>query len=275
MLYEDKANVMDLYNAINDEKCTDPEEIEINTLSAEDGVDGGFFARFSNDLSFVIGSFLHLYEHQSTFNENMPLRMLIYGAKLILKSIPTKFLYKDKAVKIPSPRFIVFYNGAKEAKTEFEMKLSEQYAVSEKNPALELRIMVYNINTDKGCRILEQSRTLREYSIFVERTRDALKDLKEDADKRAAMEQVVEDCIRDGILSAFLEERKGEVIMTSIFNYDQAAHEWALHDDGFEEGREFEQKNTEAERKRADAAESRADAMAAELAKYKERFGTI
>ena len=79
------------------------------------------------------------------------------------------------------------------------------------------------------------------------------------------MEQVVEDCIRDGILSDFLEERKEEVVMTSIFNYDQAAHEWALHDDGFEEGREFEQKNTEAERKRADAEKKRADEAEARI----------
>ncbi len=56
--------------------------------------------------------------------------------------------------------------------------------------------------------------------------------------------------------------------MTCILNYDQAAHEWALHADGYDEGVEAERKNTEAERKRADAAE-------AELAKYKERYGEL
>ena len=186
MLYEDKANVMDLYNAIYDEKCTNPDDIEINTLSGEDGVEGGVFAKFKNDLSFVFGSFLNLFEHQSTINGNMPLRMLIYGTKLILKSIPTRYLYRDTAVKIPSPRFVVFYNGTKDADAQKEYKLSEQYAVKDENPALDLRIMVYNINTDKGCKILEQSRTLREYSLFVEKTRTAMTGLKEDAQKTAA-----------------------------------------------------------------------------------------
>ena len=244
MLYEKKENIMDLYNGIYDEKCTDPEEITVNTLTDEDGVESGIFARFRNDLSFIFGAYLNLFEHQSTINNNIPVRMLIYVSELINKMVPRKQLYKETAVKIPSPRFMVFYNGIKDGPLEMELKLSNQYSTEQINPDLELKVIVYNINTQKGSILLEKSRTLKEYMIFVDRARDALVNAKDELQKRQALERVIDKCIEDGILSELLKERREEIIVTSILNYDQAAHEQALVEDGYEAGREEGRENT-------------------------------
>lgn len=244
MLYEKKENIMDLYNGIYDEKCTDPEEITVNTLTDEDGVESGIFAKFRNDLSFIFGAYLNLFEHQSTINNNIPVRMLIYVSELINKMVPRKQLYKETAVKIPSPRFMVFYNGIKDAPLEMELKLSNQYSTEQINPDLELKVIVYNINTQKGSILLEKSRTLKEYMIFVDRARDALVNAKDELQKRQALERVIDKCIEDGILSELLKERREEIIVTSILNYDQAAHEQALVEDGYEAGREEGRENT-------------------------------
>ena len=146
------------------------------------------------------------------------------------------------------------------------------YEVQAEEPELELKVTVYNINTDKGSEVLKKSRTLREYMEFVNRARQALAGKEDEDEKREALGKVIDGCINDGILVKLLQERREEIIVASILEYDQAAHEAALHEDGYEEGynegheegykegRAAESANTEAERKRADTAESRANA---------------
>ena len=119
-----------------------------------------------------------------------------------------------------------------------EIRLSDQYISEQADADLELKVVVYNINTDNGSELLKKSRTLGEYMIFVDRARTALKETKDELRKKRALERVIDECIAEGILSELLEERREEIIVTSILNYDQAAHEQALHDDGFEAGTE-------------------------------------
>ena len=136
---------------------------------------------------------------------------------------------------------------------------------------------------------------------FVNRARQALAGKEDEDEKREALGKVIDGCINDGILVKLLQERREEIIVASILEYDQAAHEAALHEDGYEEGynegheegykegRAAESANTEAERKRADTAESRANAekdradtaeshmmqLKEELDRYKEKFGSL
>ena len=240
LLYEDKENLMDLYNGLYDEKCTESDKISINTLKDEDGVESGIFMKFRNDLSFIFDSHLHLYEHQSSVNKNIPLRMLIYVTVLIKKLVKTKELYKEKAVGIPAPRFVVFYNGTEDMPAKTELRLSDQYMVKAKDPELELKVTVYNINIEKGGELLMRSRTLREYMLFVDKAREAMQGKETEEDKRAAMNGVIDWCIERDILAEFMKKHRKEIVMISILQYDQEAHEAAIceeaHDAGYDEG---------------------------------------
>ena len=240
LLYEDRENLMDLYNGLYDEKCTDPEKISFNTLKDEDGVESGIFMKFRNDLSFIFDSRLHLYEHQSSVNQNIPLRMLIYVTVLIKKLVKTKDLYKERAIGIPAPRFVVFYNGTNDMPAKTELRLSDQYMMKDNDPELELKVTVYNINTEKGGELLTRSRTLREYMLFVDKAREAMQGKVTEEDKRAAMNGVIDWCIERDILREFMKKHRKEIVMISILQYDQEAHEAAIfeeaHDAGYDEG---------------------------------------
>ena len=236
MLYEDKENLLDLYNGVNGKSLTNADDITVNTLTDKDGVESGIFMKVKNDVSFIFDSYLNLYEHQSTVNSNIPLRMLLYVARLMYSMISRKELYREKAIGLPAPRFAVFYNGTAKMPAKAELKLSDQYEVRQDKPDLELKVTVYNINSDKGKDVLNKSRTLYEYTEFVERTRKALEGKGTDEERREAMNRVIDQCMADGILVKLLTERRDEIMETSIFQYDQEAHEWALHEDGYDEG---------------------------------------
>ena len=66
-----------------------------------------------NDVSFLIGDEMNLFEQQSTFNPNMPLRGLMYFAQLYQMNISKHGLdlFGKNIVKIPAPKFVVFYIG--------------------------------------------------------------------------------------------------------------------------------------------------------------------
>ena len=80
-IFRDKKDLLELYNAMNDTNYSNPEEIEVNTL------EGVVYMGMKNDVSFLFTEVLNLYEHQSTFNPNLPLRGLLYFAKLYQKII--------------------------------------------------------------------------------------------------------------------------------------------------------------------------------------------
>ena len=105
MLFQDRENLLSLYNAVNGTAYDNPEELEINTL------ENAIYMAMHNDVSFVIDTMLSLYEHQSTYSPNLPLRYLFYISDLYSKITKDENLYGEKMIKIPTPRFIIFYNG--------------------------------------------------------------------------------------------------------------------------------------------------------------------
>jgi len=258
-LFSDKERLLELSNAVNGTDYTSAEGIEINTLNDENGIPSGIFLKIKNDISFVFGSYLDFYEHQSTVCGNMPLRMLFYISELFQRMYERKLFYRKKPVELPVPRFYVFYNGSEEIPDRMEYKLSDQYKIKVEDLALELKVTVLNINAGRNRELMEKSGQLREYSEFVYRTYTALNGKKTTVEKQEAMRHVIDECIKDGILTEFLMENGRWVMMSSILEYDEQAHMEAVHEDGYDEGydkgRAEEQKVTEKERARAEAAE--------------------
>lgn len=105
MLYLDKGELLSLYNAVNGTEYTDVDNLEINTLR------NAIYMNVKNDVSFLFNFQVNLYEQQSTVNPNMLLRDLFYVADLLQNYVKDFNLYGRGLVKIPAPRFIVFYNG--------------------------------------------------------------------------------------------------------------------------------------------------------------------
>ena len=105
MLFSEPEYLLSLYNAVTGKDYRDPDALNVVTL------ENAVYMGMKNDLAFIVDMGLFLYEHQSTYNPNMPLRDLfkIYGE--YQKLVNHKSLYSSALQKIAAPNFIVFYFG--------------------------------------------------------------------------------------------------------------------------------------------------------------------
>lgn len=226
MLFRDKKRLLSLYNGMNGTHYINEADLEVNTL------ENAVYMNMKNDVSFVFDFSLNLYEHQSTINPNMPLRNLFYVSKVLQNIVKDKNLYGSALVKIPTPRFVVFYNGTKqypERKTEY---LSNAYEKQTDEPELELAVTVVNLNSGNE-ELMDACRSLMEYMMLVKQIREYAKSM----DIESAVRKAVADCIKEGILKDFLEENRAEVIEMSILEYDEEKALRFAREDGKVEGK--------------------------------------
>ena len=226
MLFKDKGNLLSLYNALNKTAYTDKNQLEITTL------ENALFMNYKNDVSFVFDFELMLYEHQSTLNPNMPFRDLIYVTRILQGRIAEKTMYGSTPIKLPAPRFVVFYNGTANCPDLETLKLSSLYEKEQEHPDLELIVTVYNINYGKNRDIMECCRVLKDYARFVEQVRKFRKTIP----VSEAVEAAVAYCIEHDILRSFLMKNRAEVIDVCIFEYNEELHLKTIKEEGVEEG---------------------------------------
>ena len=223
MLYHDKENLLSLYNAVNGRNYTNAEDLQIVTLK------NAIYMGMKNDLAFIMDMNLYLYEHQSTYNPNIPLRNLFYIADEYQRLVVQKSLYSTVIQKIPTPRFIVFYNGTKKVDDYNEFRLSSAYENPTDNPDLELRVTMLNVNDGHNLELMEHCRTLKEYAKYVARVR---KYVTQNIPLEEAVTRAVDECIEEG----FLMKNKAEVIKVSIYEYDKEFEEKKLRKAEYEAG---------------------------------------
>ena len=215
MLFSERKELLKLYNAVNGTSYTDPELLTVNTL------ENAIYMAVKNDVSFLIGTRLYLYEHQSTWNPNLPLRNLFYVSDLYSAITEERNLYSSKKIQIPAPHFLVFYNGEEKHPDQVVMKLSELYESAEEPPELELIVHVLNINQGHNEALMKACQPLREYAAYTAKVRE---NIKAGSSLRAAVEQAVTGCIREGILEEFLRRNRSEAMKVSIYEYDAEKH---------------------------------------------------
>lgn len=227
MIFNDKESLLGLYNAVNGTDYENAEDLEITTLES------AVFMAVKNDVSFVFDFSLNLYEHQSTVNPNMPLRDLFYVSDILQNIVKDRELYGTTLVKIPSPRFVVFYNGTAKQPEQKELYLSEAFLQEMERPKLELAVTVLNINPGKNEKLMESCTLLKEYMQYVEKVRGYLAEYG----LERAVNLAVDECISEGILAEFLSRQKAEAIAVSIYEYDEERHMKTLYEEGKTEGK--------------------------------------
>ena len=122
-----------------------------------------------------------------------------------------KSLYSSALVRLPEPRFVVFYNGLRNAEDDMILKLSDSFERKEGDPALELKVRFLNINQGSNPELMKKCRTLREYSEFVTRIR---RYAAGETAIEEAVDRAVTECIAEGILADFLRSQRAEVVRT-------------------------------------------------------------
>ena len=200
-----------LYNAVNGSSYENAEEIEYNTI--EDAV----YIGMRNDVSFIIVNELHLWEHQSTYNPNMPMRFLLYAAKLYEKYIADSDYYPYSSVLQPAPRpkCVCFYNGTGNQPERKILRLSEAFGGE---GDIEVLITMLNINYGKNKALMATCEPLSEYAWLVEAIRGNQRTMK---NLEAAIDSAIEEMPDEFVIKRFLLQNKAEVKGMFLTEYDQ------------------------------------------------------
>lgn len=220
---------LEVYNPLNHTHYDNPDDIMFQQLNHS------FSLTVRNDASFIIDSYFNLYEHQTTYNPNMPLRSLVYFSDYVKDYIKNREIFGSRLVKIPTPRFAVFYNGEKWRPERQVLLLSDAFVHSTDDPELELVCTVYNINSGHNRELLKHCPVLRKYMVFTHRVRylvrklgrqqgipDGSSYMKTEKGKQilaAAINEAIDYCIEHDILREFFQIHRAEVEKSMVLDY--------------------------------------------------------
>lgn len=225
---ENRQWTLSLYNAVGGTNYTDPEEIQFNTIG--DAV----YMRMKNDISFIIAFEMNLWEHQSTFNPNMPMRFFIYAGRLYEKYILTSdyYQYSSTLQKVPGPACVCFYNGTQEQPEKRILKLSDAF---DGEGDIEVRVTMLNINYGKNRKLMDACEPLKEYAILVDTVR---RHQREKMDLDAAVDAALDGMPEEYLIKAFLMGNRAEVKKMFLTEYNEEKVLEKEREEGRREGRE-------------------------------------
>ena len=254
---EAKENALELYNAIAETSYTDPSELELNMI------ENAVYMGYKNDVSFIFRDEMHLWEEQSTYNPNMPVRGLTYFSRLYSKYLTQQHIniFTTAQKKLPTPRYFVFYLGTEEQPESSVLRLTDAFDYPELAD-VEVKATMLNINYGHNRELLEKCRTLKEYSELIQMVRQNEKTMYiEDA-----IDPAVNACIERGILREFLESHKAEVKEMFALEYHEELTRRDLREQAIKEGLEEGRANGLAEGRAEGHAEGRAEGVFETLA---------
>ncbi len=226
---KDREALLQLYNALNGTDYRDASALQVVTIES------AVYVVMKNDLAFILAGTLNLYEHQSTYNSNMPVRFLIYLAEEYQKLIEQaeSSLYGTKQIPLPTPQCVVFYNGEKQAPEEEVLRLSDAFINRNREADVELKVRMLNINYGYNRELMDRCHVLEEYAQFVEVSRQFMAD---GLTVKEALEQAIQYCMEHGILYETLRDYRAEVLGMLLEEFDVDKYERTIRKEGMEEG---------------------------------------
>ncbi|MBQ9061214.1 MAG: hypothetical protein IJ121_00090 [Eubacterium sp.] len=226
---ESKENALELYNALAETSYTDLSELELNVI------ENAVYMGYKNDVSFVFRNEMHLWEEQSSYNPNMPVRGLTYFSKLYSKYLTEHRInvFTTAQRMLPTPRYFVFYLGTDEQPEKKVLRLTDAFDRPELAD-VEVKATMLNINCGHNREILEKCRALRDYTELIQTIRVHEETMYIDD----AIEAAVDECIERGILKEFLVSHKAEVKEMFALEYHEEITKRDLREQAIKEGLE-------------------------------------
>ena len=228
---EYKENTLSLYNAVNDSNYSNIDDVQIYTIG-----DAVYIGR-KNDVAVLFDSRLSLWEHQSTYNPNMPLRGLIYFGQMFDRYVTTNeiSIYGSSLVRLPTPKYCVFYNGDDNLPPVIKLKLSEAFAEPDESGEFEWTATMYNLNHENNSNLLKNCKTLSDYMTFVNTVKA---NKKQGLDKYAAVDKAVTECIKNDILKEVLLKHRSEVVGMVLTEFNEEVYKKGIYDEGYSKGKD-------------------------------------
>ena len=229
IIFEDKKELLSLYNALTGKNYQNPDELEINTI------DDVIYMHLKNDMSFILDDWQNLFEQQSTFNPNQPLRGFFYFADLYKVKYFGKKIYSTRLLKIPTPQYIVFYNGTTNMPDKKELRLSDAFQQPTEQPDIEVVAHMLNINYGHNKELMERCQKLKEYAQFIDIIRHYLRENKQWSNEQA-ISKAIDDCIKNNILRDILQKERLRVMASILSEFDEVGYKEMIQDEAIEDG---------------------------------------
>ena len=229
IIFEDKKELLSLYNALTGNNYQYPDELEINTI------DDVIYMHLKNDMSFILDDWQNLFEQQSTFNPNQPLRGFFYFADLYKVKYFGKKIYSTRLLKIPTPQYIVFYNGTMNMPDKKELRLSDAFQQPTTQPDIEVVAHMLNINYGHNKELMERCQKLKEYAQFIDIIRHYLRE-NEQWTNEQAISKAIDDCIQNNILRDILQKERLRVMASILSEFDEVGYKEMIQDEAIEDG---------------------------------------
>ena len=231
IIFEDKKELLSLYNALTGKNYQNPDELEINTI------DDVIYMHLKNDMSFILDDWQNLFEQQSTFNPNQPLRGFFYFADLYKVKYFGKKIYSTRLLKIPTPQYIVFYNGTTSMPDRKELRLSDAFQQPTEQPDIEVVAHMLNINYGHNKELMERCRKLKEYAQFIDIIRYYLRENKQWSNEQA-ISKAIDDCIKNNILRDILQKERLRVMASILSEFDEVGYKEMIRQEAYEDAYE-------------------------------------
>ena len=202
--------------------------MEINTI------DDVIYMHLKNDMSFILDDWQNLFEQQSTFNPNQPLRGFFYFADLYKVKYFGKKIYSTRLLKIPTPQYIVFYNGTANMPDKKELRLSDAFQQPTEQPDIEVVAHMLNINYGHNKELMERCQKLKEYAQFIDIIRHYLRE-NEHWTNEQAISKAIDDCIQNNILRDILQKERLRIMASILSEFDEVGYKEMIREEAYED----------------------------------------
>jgi len=172
---------------------------------------------------------MSLYEHQSTYNPNMPLRGMMYFSTLYAQFLSenNKNIYSKTLVKIPTPRYIVFYNSDDSYPDKLELKLSDAFERPDHSGHFEWTATMLNINKGHNEKIMNKCQALLQYSEFISK----IKEYKKTMSIEEAVDKAITYAISKNYLDGFFKKHKEGIMLSCLTEFNEEAYRKGVRDE--------------------------------------------
>lgn len=183
-----------------------------------------------NDILFLIMHVMNLWEHQSSFNPNMPVRFFLHAGQLYMNDNDI-YRYGRTLKRLPKPKCVCFYNGTEDRPEEEILRLSDAFGGDDGD--IEVRVRMLNINYGHNKKLMEACRVLNDYAVLIEGIR---LNQKAGMNLDDAVDAAIEATRDDSFLKRFLTGHRAEVKGMYLTEYDEEKERIRTLREGREEG---------------------------------------
>lgn len=177
-----------------------------------------------NDLAFLTKDqqLIILFEHQSTFDPNIPLRTLLYAVDAYKKWLNGEYggkkfnIHSRRKIHLPKPKIFVFFTG-----NENRPAIETLTLFSGSHSIVQCEVICYNLNKYDKLPLLHNNLPLKGYQTLIHTVKE---NRKKGLDKFESIKQAVEHCMQQGYLVDYLSTKQSEV-------YDMLAREYTFEDE--------------------------------------------